>query len=129
MRDLSDLMAQRRPSVPTMDNFPLEVGRRLRLQRMAFKWRQADLAARAGVSVQTIKAIEKGQAVSSWNLLRILLALNQGADFLSMLAAPNFPNLRAHEQYVQLTGAKEPNVLGRRVRSTPATAKKKSEKA
>ena len=64
MRDLSDLMAQRRPDVPTMDNFPPEVGRRLRLQRIAFKWRQADLAARAGVSVQTIKAVEKGQAVS-----------------------------------------------------------------
>ncbi|MGH8464224.1 MAG: helix-turn-helix domain-containing protein [Pseudomonas sp.] len=68
-----------------MDAFPMEVGRRLRLQRVAFGWRQSDLRLHAGVTVQTIKKVEKGEAISSSNLLRILLAPSQGTDFLNML--------------------------------------------
>jgi len=116
VKQLSDFIGKRQATNPSVDSFPTEVGRRLRLQRMAFGWRQSDLALRAGVSAQTIKAVEKGDPISSGNLLRILLGLNQGSDFLQMLEAPNFPSLKAHEHYVQLTSATGPNVTGRRVR-------------
>lgn len=116
MKQLSDFIGSGRMPPPSVDSFPTEVGRRLRLQRIAFGWRQSDLALRSGVSVQTIKTVEKGEAISSWNLLRVVLALNQGSDFLSMLEAPNFPNLKAQEHYSQLTRAKDPSLLGRRVR-------------
>lgn len=123
MKQLSEFIGERPGKPVSMDNFPIEVARKLRLQRMAFMWRQADLAERAGVSVQTVKSVEKGEAISSWNLLRILLALDQGADFLKMLGSPNFPSLEAHEQYIQLTSSNEPSLPGRRrVRSkVPAT--------
>lgn len=122
MKQLSDFIGKRRLAPPSMDTFPMEVGRRVRLQRIAFGWRQSDLAMRAGVSVQTIKAVEKGEAISSSNLLRVLLALNQGSDFLEMLEAPNFPSLKAHEHYLQLTSAKDPSLSGRRVRTKAVTA-------
>ncbi|URL60166.1 helix-turn-helix transcriptional regulator [Luteibacter flocculans] len=128
MKQLSDFIGKRRVKTPSMDIFPMEVGRRLRLQRIAFRWRQSDLALRAGVSVQTIKTVEKGEAISSWNLLRILLALNQGSDFLKMLEAPNFPSLKAHEHYLQLTSVKGPSLLGRRVRTKAVTATQTPEK-
>jgi transcriptional regulator with XRE-family HTH domain len=116
VKQLSDFIGNGRLPPPSADTFPAEVGKRLRLQRMAFGWRQSDLAQRSGVSVQTIKTVEKGEAISSWNLLRVVLALNQGSDFLKMLESPNFPNLKAHEHYFQLTSGKEPNLSGRRVR-------------
>ncbi|GEM_PF-717624 len=129
MKNLSDFIGEYREIPPSVDAFPTEVGRRLRLQRIAFGWRQSDLALHAGVSVQTIKKVEKGEAISSSNLLRILLALSQGTDFLNMLAAPNFPSLKAHDRYVQLTSPKAPSLLGRRVRTkaktTPQTTEKK----
>ena len=121
MKQLSDFIGEHRERAPSADIFPVEVARRLRLQRIAFGWRQSDLAQRAGVSVQTIKTLEKGGAVSSWNLLRVLLALDQGGDFLKMLEAPNFPSLKAHEHYLQLSSAKDSSLPRRRVRTKAAT--------
>jgi transcriptional regulator with XRE-family HTH domain len=124
VKNLSDLIASRRPEAPSIIEFPLEVGKRLRLQRMAFLWRQADLAKRAGVSVQTVKSAEKGETISSESLLRLLLALSQGADFLKMLEAPNFPNLKAHEHFIQLMTAPGRSLGGRRVRTKTVTTTK-----
>lgn len=128
MKNLSDFIGEYRETPPSVDAFPTEVGRRLRLQRIAFGWRQSDLAVHAGVSVQTIKKVEKGEAISSSNLLRILLAQGQATDFLNMLAAPNFPSLKAHERYVQLTSPKAPSLLSRRVRTKAVTAPQTTEK-
>lgn len=116
MKSLSDFIADRRPTAPSITEFPREVGDRLRLQRMAFEWRQTDLAKRAGVSVQTVKSVEKGEAISYESVLRLLLALGHGGDFLKMLEAPNFPHLRAHERYLELKTS--PSLLGgKRVRT------------
>jgi len=117
MTNLDDLIGGVQPKALSMERFPKEVGRRLRLQRIAFKWRQADLALRAGVSVQTIRTAERGEAISSSNFLRILLAMNQGSDLLDMLDAPNFPSLKAHERYVRLTRTADSGLVGRRVRT------------
>ena len=114
MKTLKEMVAEHRRKPPSLSEFPREVGDRLRHQRLAFHWRQADLAEQAGVSVQTIKAMEKGEHVSYENLFRVLLALGHGVDFLRMLESPHFPSLRAQERYLELT---EPNALhGRRVR-------------
>lgn len=116
MKSLSEFIAGRRPTAPSIAEFPREVGERLRLQRLAFEWRQTDLAKRAGVSVQTVKSVEKGEAISYESMLRLLLALGQGGDFLKMLEAPNFPHLRAHERYHALKAT--PSLAGgKRVRT------------
>lgn len=120
MKSLSDLLGAGRPTVPTTDDFPRAVGSRLRLQRMAFAWRQSDLAIRAGVSVQTVKAVEKGQSIAYDSLLRLLLALGQGGDFLQMLESPNFPDLASHERYLALRKAPVKSLGHRRVRLKPS---------
>jgi transcriptional regulator with XRE-family HTH domain len=116
MKSLSELVAERRHEPPSLSEFPREVGDRLRHQRMAFSLRQSDLAERAGVSVQTIKSVEKGESISYENLFRVLLALGHGVDFLRMLESPHFPSLRAQERYLEL---KSPRTLhAKRVRAT-----------
>jgi transcriptional regulator with XRE-family HTH domain len=59
----------------TTDEIGTELGQRLRSQRLAQDLKQADLAARAGVSEGTVRNLEnKGQA-SLESLLRIVAAL------------------------------------------------------
>ncbi|GLQ87684.1 helix-turn-helix domain-containing protein [Dyella flagellata] len=116
MKTLREMISGRRREPPSLMDFPREIGSRLRRQRMAFSWRQSDLAERAGVSVQTIKSVEKGEHVSYENLLRLLLVLGHGVDFLRMLESPHFPTLRAQERYWELGST---SVLhGKRIRST-----------
>jgi DNA-binding XRE family transcriptional regulator len=116
MKSITDWLTRRRPESPTIADFPRAVGQRLRRQRMAFEWRQTDLAERAGVSVQTVKALEKGEAISYESLLRLLLAFGHGSDFLQMLEAPNFPHLRAHDNFLALPNASAHGVASKRVR-------------
>lgn len=101
MKSFDEFIDKRRPSGPSLSEFPKEVGGRLRRQRMAFEWRQTDLAVHAGVSVQTIKSAEKGGPISYESLIRLLIALGHGTDFLRMLEAPHFPNLSAQERFVE----------------------------
>ena len=114
MKSLNELVPAPRRKPPSLSAFPSEVGARLRRQRMAFGWRQADLAERAGVSVQTVKAMEKGESIAYESLLRLLLALGHGADFLRMLESPHFPTLRAQELYLELSATD--TLKARRVR-------------
>lgn len=121
MKTLNELISGRRPEAPSIADFPRSVGERLRRQRVAFDWRQSDVAERAGVSVQTIKSMEKGEAVSYENLLRLLLAFGHGKDFLQMLEAPNFPDLRSHERFLELKSTPTSTLAVKRVR--PKVAK------
>lgn len=116
MKSLSEFLSPQRSSVPTIADFPREVGQRLRRARLAFEWRQIDVAKKAGVSVQTVKSMEKGKSVSYESLLRLLRALGFGADFLQMLDSPNFPNLRAHEHFLALKTSPTRALRGNRVR-------------
>lgn len=120
---LSDILGTPRVEPSSIETFAMDVGRQLRVQRIAFIWRQSDLALRAGVSVRTIRKVESGAAISSTNLMRILMGLKQGRDFLEMLEAPNFPNLSALDRFTQLNSAKGPSLLSRSVRTkAPATS-------
>ena len=102
MKNLHEIVGRHHVDSPSLIDFPLAVAERLRRQRVAFHWRQVDLAQQAGVSVQTVKAMEKGKSISYENLIRMLLAFGHGIDFLRMLETPHFPNLRAQERYVEL---------------------------
>ena len=121
MKSLHELVPAPQRKPPSLSTFPSEVGARLRRQRMAFAWRQADLAERAGVSVQTVKAMEKGEPIAYESLLRLLLALGHGADFLRMLESPHFPTLRAQERYLELSATN--TLKARRVRPEAEAAR------
>lgn len=102
MKSLHEMLGLDRKEAPPFCDFLLAVGERLRRQRLAVQWRQSDLAKRAGVSVQTIKAMEKGTPISCENLIRVLLTFGHGMDFLRMLETPHFPNLLAQERFIEL---------------------------
>lgn len=58
-----------------------QLGPRLAIARKAAAWRQADLAARSGVSRSTLVEIEKGSPhVSMGNYLSVMWALNLLGD-------------------------------------------------
>jgi transcriptional regulator with XRE-family HTH domain len=116
MKSLDDLLSKQRSEAPSASEFPRAVGERIRRQRMAFHWRQTDLAKRAGVSESTIKAMEKGSAISSENLLRLLLALGHGSDVLNMLEAPHYPTLEAQARFFEMKPASSPALATKRVR-------------
>ena len=120
---LEDLLGSSRTresaEAPAMADFLEQIGERLRLQRAAFEWRQADVAERAGVSVQTVKAVEKGEMVSGESFFRLLTAFGHGSDLLKMLESPHFPTLHSHQRYVELKNSATP--LIKRVRSKRKT--------
>ncbi|PZT15038.1 hypothetical protein A7Y00_21560 [Stenotrophomonas maltophilia] len=118
MKNLDDLLGGGRgnePTFSTMSDVSEQIGERLRRQRVAFEWRQSDVAKRAGVSVQTVKAMEKGDPISGESLFRLLLAFGHGPDLLRVLESPHFPNLNAHKRYVE--NASSAASLQKRVRS------------
>lgn len=59
-----------------------ELGRRVARARLERNVGQADLAAEAGVGVATLKRLERGRAVASTSLIRVLRALGllEGLD-------------------------------------------------
>src|SRR5215510_2898262 len=69
------------------------LGQRARQLRLMRKWRQAELAERAGVGVATIHRFEKSGASSIENVLRIAIALNAEAAFDKLFEAPAYASL------------------------------------
>jgi len=63
---------------------------RLRAQRRARGWTQAELAAQAGMSRATYENLERGQAnLSMDKLLRLLCVLGHGSRFPDLLPEPD----------------------------------------
>jgi len=69
------------------------LGQRARQLRLMRKWRQAEIAERAGVGVATIHRFEKTGASSIENVLRIAIALNAEAAFDKLFEAPAYVSL------------------------------------
>lgn len=66
-----------------MDHYVVELGKRIKRERLALKLTQAQLAEKAGISVQYVSHIEKGnQQMSVTVFSRICDALNISADKL-----------------------------------------------
>ena len=53
----------------------VELGKRLKEQRFALNFSQADLAEKAGVSKRTVERIESGESTQMSNFIRILRGL------------------------------------------------------
>jgi transcriptional regulator with XRE-family HTH domain len=69
------------------------IGARARQLRLMRKWRQVELADRAGVAVATIHRFEKTGASSIENVLRIATALEAEAAFDKLFEAPAYVSL------------------------------------
>lgn len=69
------------------------IGQRARQLRLLRRWRQAELAERAGVGVATIHRFEKTGSSSLENALRIAIALNAEAAFDRLFEAPAYTSL------------------------------------
>jgi len=97
------LGAASKPEMPaTTADWWGQIGKRLKRQRVAFEWTEADVAERAGVATTIVQAMEQGHPTSAENLFCLLSAFGHGPDLLRMLESPNFPTLRAHERYVEM---------------------------
>lgn len=104
MKSLDEILLAGRPRSVSLEALPSVLGERIRQQRLAFEWRQSDLAVRAGVSTQTIKAMETGANVSLLSFLQVLNVLGHGPDLVHLLERPHFPSLEAmsrHEALLQ----------------------------
>lgn len=114
MKSLDEILANGHQLQVSLETLPHVLGDRLRRQRLAFAWRQADLAGRAGLSVQTIQAMETGANVSLQSFLQVLDVLGHGHDLVRLLENPNFPTMVAVDRYDALSTEASPQ--HRRVR-------------
>ena len=78
-------------ALATPQEICLELGRRLKAQRLAQPLSQAELAARAGVSIGTVKNLERSGVSTLLTLVRIVNALGlteQLQDLLELQVRP-----------------------------------------
>ena len=66
----------------------IELGTRIRRERIARSLKQKELAARAAVSVDTLSALENGRPVTTQTLSRVLDALGYGEALENLLPPP-----------------------------------------
>ena len=66
----------------------IELGARVRRERMAQSLKQKVLAAKAAVSVDTLSALENGRPVTTQTLARVLAALGYGEALGNVLPPP-----------------------------------------
>lgn len=65
-----------------------ELGERVRHHRIAMGLKQAELAAKAAVSVDVLSALENGRSVNTESLVRILEGLGHADAVAHLLPAP-----------------------------------------
>ncbi len=66
-----------------------EIGSRIRSHRMARGWTQAELAERSGVSLSTLKLLEREGKGSLQRLAKIAVILNLDGELRGLFAEPN----------------------------------------
>lgn len=120
MKSLDEILARGRQDPVSLEELPRVLGERVRRQRLAFEWRQSDLAERADLSPQTIKAIEAGANVSLLSFLRVMDVLGHGPSLVQVLDRPNFPTLKAMDHYEALLPGVSSPVPRQRIRVRPA---------
>ncbi len=72
----------------TINSILKEVGQRVRYLRISANLKQAEIAAKAAVSLDTVGSIEKGRSVNSESLFRVLKALGHEDALLRALPEP-----------------------------------------
>ncbi|MFM0313311.1 helix-turn-helix transcriptional regulator [Paraburkholderia nemoris] len=81
----------------TADEIALELGHRLRAQRLAQNLQQSELASRAGVSERVVRNLERTGKATLESLLRVAMALGLTGS-LSPLFEHKPNSIRAMEQ-------------------------------
>ena len=66
----------------------IQLGARVRHQRVTQGLKQQDLAAKAAVSADALSALENGRSVTVESLARVLQALGFGEALVNLLPAP-----------------------------------------
>lgn len=66
----------------------IEVGQRIRQQRIAMGLKQKELAEKAAVSPDTLSALENGKSVTVETLVRVLNAMGYSEALVNLLPAP-----------------------------------------
>jgi transcriptional regulator with XRE-family HTH domain len=66
-----------------------EIGSRIRNHRLARGWTQAELAERSGVSLSTLKLLEREGKGSLQRLAKIAVILNLDGELRGLFAEPN----------------------------------------
>jgi transcriptional regulator with XRE-family HTH domain len=66
----------------------VELGRRIRAERIAADLKQQELAERAAISADTVSALENGRPVSTEKLVRVLRVLDHADALENMLPPP-----------------------------------------
>jgi DNA-binding XRE family transcriptional regulator len=87
-----------------------QIGNRISLARRARLWTQADLAAKIGVSVNTLVSIEKGRATVAFGLIVKALWALDCLDGLEQIAKPE------DDGAIQLAAARNMPLRVRKVR-------------
>ena len=76
----------------------LKIARRAVARRLALGWTRAELAARSGVAVDTLKRFEQTGQVSLERLLRVALALGALSEFAALFPEPAATSLEELER-------------------------------
>ncbi len=65
-----------------------QLGQRLRRHRLGLLWTQAELAARSGVSIGTVRTLESTGLVSADSLFRVVQALGLADEIQNLFELP-----------------------------------------
>ena len=69
----------------TSKDLAQQIADRIRQVRLAHEWSQAEVAARAGVALDTYRLFERTGKISLERLVRVAIALHRSRDFESLL--------------------------------------------
>lgn len=77
------------------EELAVELGRRLRAERLRRGWAHQAVADRSGVSRSTVVRMERGESVALSNFLAVLVALGRGDDLSLVLHPPEAQTIDA----------------------------------
>lgn len=98
----------------SMNDTRLELGKRVKRQRVYSQLTQAELANRSGVSVRTIVNLESGKDVSFGNFIAVAKALDSLQDFDGLFSSSAYPadiNMRTQKERQRV---KKPKIAKRK---------------
>jgi len=91
-------MSESRLQFHTPEELATELARRLREERLRASWKQHTLAARAGVSLPTVRRYERTGRITVLNLLKLCHALGRLDEVSALLAPPPARSLSELEE-------------------------------
>ena len=84
-----------------------EIGGRIRSHRLARGWTQAELAERSGISLSTLKLLEREGKGSLQRLAKVAVILNLDGELRELFSSP--PAFDSHEAVERATRSRAPS--------------------